>query len=262
MVKFGFIGAGNMAGAIAKGAAKAGYFDEGGAMAFDINGAATAALEKEYGIKAAANAAEVVGACDIVLLGVKPNVIKPVIDELGDLLVGKAVVCIALGWRKKQLDEALPKGVRVQSVMPNTPCLVSAGMTLFEAETSLTADELDFVKGMFERIGKVEILDAKVMGPAGTLTGCGPAFAYMFVEALADGAVYHGVPRDTAYRLAAQMLMGSAKMVLESGMHPGALKDSVCSPGGSTIRGVDALEKGAFRATVMNAIHGPETYGK
>ena len=262
MYKLGFIGVGNMAGAIAKGAAKAGYFKGVEVMAFDVNVAATRSLEEEYGIKRAPSAVQLAKECDIILLGVKPDVIKLVIDEIYGELSSKAVVSIALGWNKERLDEALPTGTRVQNVMPNTPCLVGSGMTLFCADTSLVADELAFVKGLFESVGAVETLNAKVMGPAGTLTGCGPAFVYMFIEALCDGAVYHGVPRELSYKLASQMVMGSAQMVMESKMHPGALKDSVCSPGGSTIRGVDALEKGAFRATVMNAIHGPESYGK
>ena len=138
--------------------------------------------------------------------------------------------------------------------MPNTPARVLAGMSLIEETHSLTLEEFDFVKKMFSSIGEIEVVPSHLMGAAGTLSGCGPAFVYMIIEALADGAVKEGVPRDMAYKLASQTIVGSGLMQLETSLHPGVLKDQVCSPGGSTIRGVEALEKGNIRATLMDAI--------
>ena len=138
--------------------------------------------------------------------------------------------------------------------MPNTPAKVLEGTTLFEKDNTLTAEELNYVQTMFESIGEVYLIENYQMVAGGALSGCGPAFVYMFIEALADGAVLNGLPRDLAYKLASQTVLGSAKMVQETNAHPGLLKDQVCSPGGITIKGVKALEENGFRNAVIEAI--------
>ena len=138
--------------------------------------------------------------------------------------------------------------------MPNTPCMVGEGMALLEETNNLAPEELEFTKGLFESIGKLLPVKTSLMNVGGTLSGCGPAFLYVIMEALADGAVFHGLPRDMDYTLVSQMVLGSGKMLAESGLHPGKLKDNVCSPAGSTIRGVRALEDGNIRATLIDAI--------
>lgn len=140
------------------------------------------------------------------------------------------------------------------TIMPNTPAKIFKGVTLFERENTLTQEEFDFAYQMFESIGEVYVIDNKQMIAGGALSGCGPAFVYMFIEALADGAVLNGLPRDLAYKLASQTVLGSAKMVQETNAHPGLLKDQVCSPGGITIKGVKALEENGFRNAVIEAI--------
>ena len=139
--------------------------------------------------------------------------------------------------------------------MPNTPALVGEGMTLISYENNIDENDIKNVKKLFESVGKVEILDEKLMNEVTALTGSSPAYVYMFIEAMADAAVLSGIPRGIAYKLAAQSVMGSAKMVLESGKHPGELKDEVCSPGGTTIEAVSELEKNGFRSAVIEAMN-------
>ena len=255
-MKIGFIGVGNMASSIIIGGISSGYLQ--GEEVFGFNPPPALKLDglrKTYGVRMAASARALAEACDIIVLSVKPHVIREAVEELGSALEGKALVSIALGWRYEQLSAILPKTVRCQHVMPNTPAQVKAGVAIFEEENSLEPQELSFLRGLFESIGTVRAMPARLMDAAGTLTGCGPAFVYQFIEALADGAVYHGVPRKDAYALASAMVSGAAQMVLQTGLHPGELKDNVCSPGGSTIRGVTALEEKGFRAAVIEAIH-------
>ena len=139
-------------------------------------------------------------------------------------------------------------------VIPNTPCMVGEGMAIAEEGSTFTQEEQDYVRELFSAIGQYRVVPQKLMNGASTLTGCGPAFIYLIMEGLADGAVYHGVPRQLAYELAAQTVIGAGKMLLESGLHPGALKDNVCSPGGTTIRGIRAMEDAGVRAAMIDAI--------
>ena len=163
------------------------------------------------------------------------------------------IVSIVAGYGNDKYEELLP-GTHHLTIMPNTPAKVLEGTTLFEKDNTLTAEELNYVQTMFESIGEVYLIENYQMVAGGALSGCGPAFVYMFIEALADGAVLNGLPRDLAYKLASQTVLGSAKMVKETQLHPGILKDQVCSPGGITIQGVKALEENNFRNAVMEAI--------
>ena len=174
--------------------------------------------------------------------------------EMGDALCGKAVLSIASGWTTEKLRALLPESARVMFVIPNTPCMVGEGMAIAEEGSTFTQEEQDYVRELFSAIGQYRVVPQKLMNGASTLTGCGPAFIYLIMEGLADGAVYHGVPRQLAYELAAQTVIGAGKMLLESGLHPGALKDNVCSPGGTTIRGIRAMEDAGVRAAMIDAI--------
>ena len=253
-MKLGFIGMGNMASAILLGGLKAGYLHPEDVYAYDIDSKKVADMSQQTGIHAAASTQELIASSDVILMAVKPYNIEDVIKENFDSLKGKAIVSIALGWNYAKYREILPQETRVAFVMPNTPCMVGEGMALLEETNNLTQEELDFTKGLFESIGKLIPLKTSLMNAGGTLSGCGPAFIYVIMEALADGAVLHGLPRDVAYTLVSQMVLGSGKMLAESGLHPGKLKDNVCSPAGSTIRGVRALEDGNIRATLIDAM--------
>ena len=154
----------------------------------------------------------------------------------------------------EKYQQLLDDSTRHISVMPNTPVQVEQGMSLIEERHSLKKEEFEFVRKMFEAIGCVEVVPSHLMATAGTLSGCGPAFVYMFIEAMADGGVRLGLPRDVAYRLASQTLIGAGMMQKETQLHPGILKDQVCSPGGITIKGVETLEENGFRNAVLKAI--------
>ena len=166
----------------------------------------------------------------------------------------KTIISIVAGYSHEKYEQLLP-GCHHLTVMPNTPAHVLQGMTLFEKDNTLDEQELAYAKSLFESIGEVCVIDNYQMVAGGALTGCGPAFVYMFIEALADGAVLNGLPRDRAYQLASQMVLGAAQMVKETQLHPGILKDQVCSPGGITIKGVKALEENNFRNAVIEAIN-------
>lgn len=168
-------------------------------------------------------------------------------------LADKAVVSVAAGWPFERYEALLP-GTRHLSTMPNTPVRVCAGVFLLEEKHSLTPEEYVLVQELFGHLGLVQPVESRLLGIAGTLSGCGPAFVSMFIEALGDAGVKHGLPRAMAYRLAGQMVAGTGRMQVETGAHPGAMKDAVCSPGGTTIVGVAELERGGMRAAVINAV--------
>lgn len=253
MKKIGFIGMGNMAGAILLGALANGYLNGDDVIVYDINAKQYDKL-KDYNCGIANDLKDLVINSDMVLLGVKPIFVNDVLSEVKDVLTDKSLISIVLGYDFKKCNEVLCSSTRHVSVMPNTPALVGEGMTLIEATHSLMDDEFEFVEGLFKAVGEIEILPSYLMSAAGSLTGCGPAFIYMVIEALADGAVLEGVPRELAYRLASQMVLGSGKMQKVTKTHPGILKDNVCSPGGVTIKGVSTLEKGGMRSLFMDAI--------
>lgn len=252
-MKLGFIGMGNMAGAILLGGLTKGYLNDKDVIVYDVNKAQYDKL-KDYNCVIANDLKELVNQSDVVLLGVKPIFVDDVLKEVKEELKEKALISIVLGYNHEKCLETFYKETRHVSVMPNTPALVGEGMTLIEQKHTLTEDEFEFVKGLFDSVGEVEILPSYVMSAAGSLSGCGPAFVYMVIEALADGAVMEGVPRALAYKLASQTVLGAGKMQKDTNMHPGILKDNVCSPGGVTIKGVAALEESKMRSAFINAI--------
>lgn len=253
MYKFGFIGMGNMASAIASGFVESKYIEGNQICAYDLD---AAQLEKmsHLDIESKKDAHSVVKESDIIFLCVKPQVIESVVADIKDDLKNKAVVSIVLGYSFEKYNQLLDKSTRHLTVMPNTPMAVREGMCLLEQEHSLTDDEFECIKDAFDHVGEIEVIPNHLMGVGGALSGCAPAYIYMVIEALADGAVMQGMPRKMAYKLASQTVLGSGKMQLETDLHPGILKDNVTSPGGSTIKGVKALEELGMRAAFIKAI--------
>lgn len=188
-----------------------GFFNPAHVSAYDINTVRLAEVAAETGITAAVSTAEAARQADMVLLAVKPNVVESVVAEMGDALCGKAVLSIASGWTTEKLRALLPESARVMFVIPNTPCMVGEGMAIAEEGSTFTQEEQEYVRELFSAIGQYRVVPQKLMNGASTLTGCGPAFIYLIMEGLADGAVYHGVPRQLAYELAAQTVIGAGK---------------------------------------------------
>ncbi len=249
-MKYGFIGCGNMGGAIAKALAK----KTTDFAITDRSGRAVGlAVELCCGYT---SAVEIAQQADRIFLGVKPQMMAGALKDLKPILAERkpTLITMAAGLTMAQIQEMAGAELPVIRIMPNTPVAVGQGMTLYCTNELVSDDELeDFLNDM-EFSGILDPVDEHLFDAAGTVSGCGPAYMYMFIEAMADGAVACGVPRAKAMEYAAATMMGAAKMVLETRQHPGALKDAVCSPGGSTIAGVKALEDGGFRSAVMNCI--------
>jgi pyrroline-5-carboxylate reductase len=205
-------------------------------------------------MRALADARAVAEASDVVFVAVKPYLVEEVCAPVADALAGKVVVSVAAGMTFDRYEDILAPGTHHVSTIPNTPVAVNEGVWTCEARHSLDEGEFALVRDLLATTGRVVEVDSKLLGIAGTVTGCGPAFVAMVIEALGDAAVKYGVPRATAYELAAQMVAGAGKLAVETGQHPGALKDAVCSPGGTTIRGVAALEEHGLRNALIKAI--------
>jgi pyrroline-5-carboxylate reductase len=253
-MKLGFIGAGNMGAAILEGITARGVIRGEDIVVYDAYAPAVERAQKT-GAKAAANNRAVAEAADMVILAVKPKDSLEVIREIAPKLEGKALLSIVAGLSYSAIGGALAGAkARVLVILPNTPALVGEGATGFTLETTFTDAEKSFAQKLFEAVGIVEWVPEKLLFAVSALSGGGPAYAAMFAEALADGGVLEGLPRPMAYRLAAQTLKGTGKLLLETEQHPGAVKDAVCSPGGTTIEAVRELERGAFRYSVLNAV--------
>ena len=255
MAIVGFIGTGNMGGAMARAAAKSGLAEE--LLLANRSPEKAERLAAEIGGKVVSNR-EAVLRSDVLFLGVKPQMLDTLLEQIGGVLRERKerqlIVSILAGKDLATLKRVLGEDKPILRIAPNIPVCVGAGITQFWGTETVTEEDKDFFRKLMAASGLVEELDEHQMEAACGVTGCGPAFAAMFVEALADGAVACGLPRAKAIRYAAQMLEGSARMLLESGEHPGALKDRVCSPGGSTIQGVRKLEERAFRGAVTDAV--------
>lgn len=251
----GFLGAGKMATALAKGFIRAGLVGAGQVLAGDTSEAARAAFAKETGAKAAATNAEVVQFAQVLVLAVKPAHVAEVLSEIRPLITPKhLVISIAAGVPLVKLEAALGSTTRLIRVMPNTPALVGASASGFALGKAATAEDGKLAEKLLSSVGVAFQLKESLLDAVTGLSGSGPAYVYMAIEALSDGGVAAGLPRDVATKLAAQTVYGSAKMVLETGLHPGSLKDMVTSPGGTTIEGVHELEKGMLRGTLMSAV--------
>src|SRR5947208_7271029 len=253
--RIGFIGAGQMATALARGWLAAGLTDAASLAASDPMPNARQRFQEETHVAATADNAPVVAAGDLLVLAVKPQTMKGVLDELRALLQPRhLVVSIAAGVTLKQLREGLGEGCRLVRVMPNTPCLVGASAAGYSPAETVTPEDVAVVDRLLNAVGTARRLPETLLDAVTGLSGSGPAFVAVIIEALADGGVRMGLPRDVALSLAAQTVLGSAKMILEANLHPGQLKDMVASPGGTTIAGLHALERGGLRAALMDAV--------
>lgn len=252
--KIGIIGCGNMGGAILKGALASGVIAPEQAYVYDISSAAME-VAKNLGVNLAEDDEDVCAKSDIILLAVKPQNAAETLEMCKKALDGKALMSIVAGVTVERLQNMIDGTPRILRIMPNTPALVFEGAFALCSDNDFTVEELESAKAIYEKIGVVEMIPEKLIDAVCGLSGGGPAYAAMFIEALADGGVKNGLPRATAYRLAAQTCLGTAKMILETGIHPGALKDMVTSPGGTTIEGCEALERGGMRYAVIDCIN-------
>jgi pyrroline-5-carboxylate reductase len=241
----GFLGAGKMATALARGFVGAGLVKPSQVIASDPSAAARAAFAREVGAKTTASNPEVVKFASVLMLAVKPDQVSGVLADIRDYLTGKH--CL-------KLEVGLGVGARLIRVMPNTPALVGASATAFALGKSARPADGELAQKLFSAVGVAFQVKEALLDAVTGLSGSGPAYAYLFIEGLSDGGVAAGLPREIATRLAAQTLLGSARMVLETGLHPGVLKDMVTSPGGTTIEGLHELEKGKMRGTLISAV--------
>jgi pyrroline-5-carboxylate reductase len=255
MRTIGFIGAGNMATALLQGLLGGGRVTPDHIVASDVRLERLSELGATHGIRTRSDNAALVRECDVVVLSVKPQVIDSVLAELGShVRLEQLVISIAAGVPLAHIEARLPPGCRTIRAMPNAPALVQAGATAIAAGRSASGDDVAVARELFETVGRVVVLAEAQLDAVTGLSGSGPAFVMLMVEALADGGVKAGLPRDVAQLLAAQTVFGSAKMLLDTGEHPARLKDMVTSPGGTTIAGVHALESRAVRSAFIEAV--------
>ncbi len=250
--KIGFIGCGNMGTAIVNGLVESGSIDSKNIFIIDKDKEKEKKVIQKLGVSKSKSIKELCTNVDYIVLAVKPDMVPSVLKEL-DFQDSKILISIAAGITMKTIKKSA-KGFRIVRVMPNTPAFVKEGMTAICCEKSIKEKEKEYINQIFNSIGKVIEIDEKYFNAVTALSGSGPAYVFVFIEAMADAAVRMGLTRETAYNLAAQTVLGSAKLVLETGKHPGQLKDMVCSPAGTTIEAIYQLEKRGFRGTVMKAI--------
>ena len=254
-LKIGFLGAGKMATALAKGFVRAEIVFPKEIIASDVADIARNIFAKQTGANITAQNSDVLKFANVLILATKPDQAPTALAEIRDSFTkNHLLISIAAGVTLAKLENLSAAGVRVIRVMPNTPALVGEGASVFALGKSATAADGELAKKLFSAVGLAFQLKESLLDAVTGLSGSGPAYVYQFIEALSDGGVAAGLPCDIATKLAAQTVLGAAKMVLETGQHPGALRDQVTSPGGTTIEGLHALEKGKLRATVMNAV--------
>lgn len=252
-MKIGFLGAGAMGGAILSGALETGVVNASDVYVYDLS----ESVKKKYsdlGCNIVSSNEELGTNSDMVIVSLKPQYAQAGLKELGNTLDGKALVSIMAGITTETLRNWTDGNFRLLRLMPNTPALVSAGAFALDSNTDLTPEEKEFAEKLFSSIGIVEWMPEPLIDTACGLSGAGPAYIYIIIEALADGGVMGGLPRATARKLAAQTVLGAAKMVLETGQHPDELKDMVCSPSGNTIVGVSTLEQHGVRGAFIDAV--------
>ncbi|MBN2879719.1 MAG: pyrroline-5-carboxylate reductase [Clostridia bacterium] len=249
-----FIGGGNMAYAIAKNMIAEKLSEPGSITVSDPNKGRLKFLSKDLDVKTTSDNASAIESADIIILAVKPQVFRKEYQAFADSMDDKCVVSIMAGVSLDELEEALPDSTRILRTMPNMPAMVGEGMTAFCGRHKLKNDEIELAEKIFSSVGKIFYVDEHLIDAVIGITGSGPAYVFMFMEALADAGVLHGLPRELAYELSAQLLKGSAVSMQETGLHPAELKDRVCSPGGTTIEAVKSLEKSGFRGIVIEAV--------
>jgi pyrroline-5-carboxylate reductase len=253
MAKIGIIGIGNMGFAILKGLLH--VYSKEDIIFTDVNTKRCEEISNETGVSYVESNAECANQAKYVILAVKPQYFDPVINNIRNIVTQKnVIISIAPGITIESLKNRLGIEKRIVRAMPNTPALLGEGMTGVSYDAAaFDEEEKQTIESIFTSFGKMRLVEEKLINAVGIVSGSSPAFVYMFIEALADSGVKYGLPRDAAYEMAAQSVLGSAKMVLETGKHPGELKDQVCSPGGTTIEGVSALEEFGLRNAVLKA---------
>lgn len=253
--RLAFVGGGNMGEALLRGILAAKLVGPGDLLVSDVREDRLSSLREAYGVRTHANNADAVGPADLVVLAVKPQVMVRALDDLRHALdEKKLVVSIAAGIPISVIADRFSFPLRVVRAMPNTPALILEGVSALAPGIHATLEDLQTARCLFEAVGKVVIVDESLLDAVTGLSGSGPAYLFLVIEALADAGVKVGLPRDVAHLLAAQTVLGAARMALETGKHPGQLKDMVTSPGGTTIAGLHALEQGGVRAAFFNAV--------
>jgi len=252
-MKIGFLGAGAMGGAILDGAINSGIIEPKDVYVFDMSDKIIDKYTKA-GCNIVSNNEELGKASDMVVLAVKPQHAATALAELKNTLNGKAALSIMAGKTTDNIRSMIDGDIRLLRIMPNTPALVSAGAFACDSGTDFTAEEKEFAEKMLGSIALIEWMPENLINAACALSGAGPAYVALIIEALADGGVKEGLPRVTAQKLAAQTVLGTAKMVLETGMHPGQIKDMVCSPAGNTIVGVQTMEEHGVRGALIDTV--------
>ncbi|MFT8312825.1 MAG: pyrroline-5-carboxylate reductase [Clostridium sp.] len=251
----GFIGCGNMAKAMIGGIVTSKLYSPQKIMISNPSNPSLQEVKEKFKVTTTNDNLKVAEFADILILSVKPNKYAHVIDKIKALVKSNVViVSIAAGMSIENIKNYFGRDIKIIRAMPNTPALVGEGMASLCRNRNVTDDEMNLVVDIFRAFGEAEIVEERLMDVVTSVSGSSPALVYMFIEALADGGVLEGLPREKAYKMAAQAVLGSAKMVLETGKHPGQLKDEVCSPGGTTIEAVYSLEKNKFRGAVIEAV--------
>ncbi len=255
MKKIGFIGSGNMARAIMGGIIKKGLFRPEEIMASDIWEPARERTQKELGVEVVENDRRVADESEMLVLAIKPQFYMAVIDQINDRVrADQIVISLAPGWTKRRITDTFGRKLKLVRTMPNTPALALEGITAVSSSRLVTKEELDRVLQVINSFGKAVMVDERLFDAVVAVSGSSPAYVFIMIEAMADAAVLEGMPRAQAYEFAAQAVYGSAKMVLETGKHPAELKDMVCSPAGTTIEAVRALEEKGFRSSIIEAM--------
>ena len=260
MKTIGLIGAGNMGSALIKGILNKNAASAADILAYDVDGRKLASFCETTGARAAKDNGDLVGRSDIVILAVKPDAAPGALMQAEDRFDGgKLLISIVLGLSLGRLSELTGNRARYIRCLPNTPALVNEGMTCVALGGGTTEEDRDLAAALFGAVGKVEFLEEKDLSKVTAVTSSSPAYIFVMIEAMADAAVLAGLPRALSYRLASQAVLGAAKMALDTGLHPGELKDMVCSPAGSTIEAIRLLESGGFRGAVIEAMRACDT---
>ena len=254
MLQVGFLGAGRMATALAKGWLRAGFLRADSCRASDPSTSARQTFAAETSCPAVTDNREVVANSKLLVLAVKPQSMLALLDEIRPHVKDRLIVSIAAGITLRQLATGLGSDCRLVRVMPNTPCLIGASASGYSPGNNATPEDIALVDRLLDAVGVAFRMPEHLLDAVTGLSGSGPAFVFLMIEALSDGGVRVGLPRDVATALAAQTVLGAAKMVLETQSHPGVLKDMVASPGGTTIAGLHALERGGVRGALMDAV--------
>ena len=252
--RIGFIGFGSMASAICDGLLLKKVVDPSSIYACARNMDRLRERCEQRGINACSNAEEVAKTSDIVVIGVLPQQVEAVVKAAADALKGKPIFSIAASIDYTRYVSYLGEGYHHISTIPNTPIAIGEGIIVAESTHSLTPEQLELFEGVFRQIARIEYFSPELLSLGGTGAGCAPAFVDVFIEAMADGLVKNGMTRAQAYKIVPQMMIGTAKYMMESGKHPGELKDAICTPGGTTIVGISALEETGFRNSLIHAI--------